>query len=145
MSFPEPKPGQVIRYSYLWKHEYDKHQEEGVKDRPSAIIMVTKNDDEETLVTVLPITHTPPSDLELAIEIPTQTKQRLGLDDERSWVILTEANRFVWPSPDLRMTKPGNVSSVVYGSLPANFFETVKSRFIENAKARKAKLIKRTE
>ena len=70
MSFPKPKPGQIIRYSYLWKREYDKHQEEGVKDRPSAIIMVTKEDDDGILVTVLPVTHTPPSDPQLADRNP---------------------------------------------------------------------------
>ncbi|HLG63093.1 MAG TPA: hypothetical protein VKY19_14230 [Ktedonosporobacter sp.] len=145
MPFPEPKPGQVIRYSYLWKHEYDNHQEEGVKDRPSAVIMVTKGDDGERLVTVLPVTHTPPSDLELAVEIPQQTKQRLGLDDERSWIVLSEANRFLWPGPDLRVAKPSNPSSVVYGYLPANFFELVRAKFIAAAKAQRARLIRRSQ
>lgn len=145
MSFPEPKPGQVIRYSYLWKREYDNHQEEGVKDRPSAVIMVTKNDDGETLVTVLPVTHTPPSDPTLAVEIPRQTKQRLGLDDERSWIVLSEANRFIWPGPDLRMAKPGEPLSVVYGYLSANFFELIRTRFIALAKAQKAKLVRRSQ
>jgi len=144
MAFPEPKPGQVIRYSYLWKHEYDKQQEEGIKDRPCAVIMVTKDDGAEKLVTVLPVTHTPPSDPNLAIEIPRQTKQRLGLDNERSWIVLSEANRFVWPGPDLRMAISGAPSSVVYGYLPANFFNTVKSKFI-TVQAQKAKLIRRSQ
>ncbi|MFC4594309.1 MULTISPECIES: hypothetical protein [Sphingobium] len=46
------------------------------------------------MVTVLPVTHTPPTDERLAVEIPTRTKARLGLDDARSWIILSEANRF---------------------------------------------------
>lgn len=50
-------------------------------------------------VTVLPVTHAPPSVPELAVEIPAAPKRRLGLDDERSWVVLTEANRFLWPGP----------------------------------------------
>src|ERR1700739_4639183 len=37
-----------------------------------------------------------------ALEIPTPTKDRLGLDSDRSWVVLTEANDFIWPGPDLR-------------------------------------------
>jgi len=45
-------------------------------------------------VTVLPISHTPPANPALAVEIPHETKRRLGLDDERSWIVLTEANRF---------------------------------------------------
>jgi hypothetical protein len=44
---------------------------------------------------VCPVTHSPPSDPGDAIEIPPATKRRLGLDDERSWIVLTESNRFV--------------------------------------------------
>jgi hypothetical protein len=42
------------------------------------------NDRPVPAVRVLPITHTPPSDTDDAIEIPPGTKRRLGLDDERS-------------------------------------------------------------
>ena len=145
MSFPQPKPGQVIRYSYLWKKEAEQGQEEGLKDRPAAIVLVTKDDQNEQIVTVLPITHTPPRDITEAIEIPSQTKRRLGLDDDRSWVVLTEVNRFIWPGPDLRMSRRGEPESVLYGYLPANFFDAVKERFIALVKARKAKLVKRSE
>lgn len=99
----------MIRYSYLWHSEYLRGQEEGVKDRPCAVVLLLQNEDGDDIVTVLPITHTPPSrsDADLAIEIPPVTKRRLGLDDERSWVVPTEANRFVWPGPDLRMARNG--------------------------------------
>ncbi len=97
MTFPRPVPGLVIRYSYLWAAEYARGQEEGVKDRPCAIILATA----EHVVTVLPITHAPPADASMAVEIPPATKRRLGLDSERSWVVLSEANRFIWPGPDL--------------------------------------------
>lgn len=43
---------------------------------------------------------------------------RLGLDDERSWVVLTEANRFVWPGPDLRPLRFGDAASIAYGPYP---------------------------
>jgi hypothetical protein len=91
---PEPVPGLVIRYSYLWAEEHGRGQEEGVKDRPCAVILVSTDEDGERWVTVLPVTHAPPSVPELAVEIPAATKRRLGLDDERSWVVLSEANRF---------------------------------------------------
>jgi hypothetical protein len=77
-------------------------QEEGVKDRPCAVILVTADDAGDQVVTVLPVTHTPPHNLAFAVEIPQATKSRLGLDDERSWIVLTEANRFIWPGPNLR-------------------------------------------
>ena len=116
MAFPEPAPGLIIRYSYLWVEEHKRGQEEGAKDRPCAVILVTAHVDEERAVTVLPISHTPPADSELAVEFPAPVKRRLKLDDERSWVVLTEANRFIWPGPDLRLSKPGDLASVAYGT-----------------------------
>jgi hypothetical protein len=52
----------------------------------------------------LPITHTAPNAAsgEVGIEIPPRVKQHLGLDWERSWVIVSECNLDSWPSPDLR-------------------------------------------
>jgi hypothetical protein len=42
MSFPAPETGQVIRYSYLWLNEHKRGREEGIKDRPCAIILAAK-------------------------------------------------------------------------------------------------------
>jgi hypothetical protein len=82
LPFPQPVPGLVLRYSYLWEEEHRRGQEEGVKDRPCAVIVVVADDQGNEVVTVLPITHTPPSDPALAIEIPFATKRRIRLDDE---------------------------------------------------------------
>ena len=41
-----------------------------------------------------------------AVAIPATVRQRLGLDEERSWIVVTEANVFAWPGPDLRFV-PG--------------------------------------
>jgi hypothetical protein len=38
MPLPDPKPGLVIHYSYLWAHEHARGHEEGVKDRPAVIV-----------------------------------------------------------------------------------------------------------
>jgi len=120
--------------------------EEGSKDRPCAVVMVVQDDDGEEMVTVLPIIHTPPSDPADAIEIPSATKQRLGLDDDRSWVVISEANRFYWPGPDLRMARPGDESSVLYGSLPGAFFEWVRLAFLARVRAERSKgMVTRTE
>jgi len=145
MPFPEPTAGLVVRYSYLWHNEHVRGQEEGVKDRPCAVIMTTVEADGSRVVTVLPVTHTPPADMNLALEIPLVTKQRLGLDSEHSWVILSEANRFAWPGPDLRPMRQGDAQSVAYGQLPYAFFEQVRLRFISLLKARRARVVPRTE
>jgi hypothetical protein len=145
VAFPEPAPGLVIRYSYLWAEEHRRGREEGVKDRPCAVILVAVNEDDERVVTVLPISHAPPADPNLAVEIPALVKRRLELDDERSWVVLTEANRFIWPGPDLRPLIPGNSASLAYGMLPFALFEEIRTKFIAAIRARRAKFVARSE
>jgi hypothetical protein len=144
LSLPDPVPGLVIRYSYLWKAEYGRGQEEGLKDRPCAVILVSVDDGGDRVVTVLPISHTPPADPELAVELPAAAKRRLGLDDERSWVILTEANRFLWPGPDLRPARPGDAASVAYGLLPFGLFEAIRQQLIAAIRARRARIVPRS-
>ena len=106
---------------------------------------MTRLENEDRVVTVLPITHTPPLELSFAVEIPYSTKQRLGLDAERSWVMLSEANRFVWPGPDLRPLRGADVASIAYGMLPYRLMEDIRMKFIAHIKARRAKLVSRTE
>ncbi len=145
MTLPAPVPGLVIRYSYLWQAEHARGQEEGVKDRPCAIVLTTATEDGQQSVTVLAVTHTPPVDEHLAVEIPPAIKRRLRLDEARSWVVLSEANRFTWPGPDLRPAKPGDASSAVYGPLPYRFFETIRMKFIAALKARRTAMVRRSE
>jgi hypothetical protein len=145
VAFPEPAPGLVIRYSYLWAEEYKRGREEGLKDRPCAVVLVTTIEDDERVVTVLPISHAPPADPMLAVEIPALVKRRLKLDDERSWVVLTEANRFFWPGPDLRPSTPRDSASVAYGPLPFALFEEIRTKFIAAIRAKRASLVPRSE
>jgi hypothetical protein len=142
---PEPRPGLVIRYSYLWAEEADQGREEGVKDRPCAIIVVTEDQAAARWVTVLPVTHSPPSDASLAIEIPSATKQRLRLDEERSWVVLNESNRFKWPGPDLRPVRRGDLASIAYGQLPGALFDRIRREFVAAARGRRVRAVSRTE
>ena len=117
VALPQPVPGLVIRYSYLWLEEHRKGQEEGVKDRPCAVILVTQDAEGEQLVTVLPVTHSTPTNPSLAIEIPAETKRRLGLDDARSWVVLTEANQFTWLGRAC-----GHLCRAIWAASPAGCF-----------------------
>jgi hypothetical protein len=142
---PKPVPGLLIRYGYLWREEHARGQEEGVKDRPCVVVLVTADEDGEQWVTVLPVTHAPPSVPELAVEIPAATKRRLGLDDERSWVVLSEGNRFLWPGPDLWPARPGDAATVAYGQLPYALFEEIRTKFITAIRARRASLVPRSE
>lgn len=108
--------------------------------------MVVQAKDGEDVVTVLPVTHSPPLDPTDALEIPRDTKRRLGLDEDRSWIVVAESNRFCWPGPDLRMARSGDASSVVYGSLPGAFFEQVRRAFLKKVQdARAPAIVMRTE
>ena len=77
------------------------------------------------------------------MELPHPVKRRLGLDDARSWVVLTEANRFVWPGPDVRPLSPGDAATVAYGPLPYALFEEIRLKFIAALKARSARTVPR--
>lgn len=146
MSLPEPHPGLVIRYAYLWKREFDQGREEGSKDRPCAIVMtVTADEAGMRQVLVLPITHAQPYDAADAVEIPAATKQRLGLDGERSWIMTSEVNEFVWPGPDIRPVPGSDDASIAYGVLPPRFFDFVRERFLQRLKKDQAVRVPRTE
>jgi len=138
VSWPVPRPGLVIRYSYLWESEARAGREEGVKDRPCAIILVILREGEHPIVRVLPVTHAAPADPADALEIPLATKQRLGLDSERSWVVLSEANDFIWPGPDLRPVVSGDPSTVVYRMLPPGFMAVLRERLVQRRRAKLA-------
>ncbi len=145
MALPEPVPGLVIRYAYLWLDEHRQGREEGVKDRPCAIVLVAGQDDDGKLVTVLPVTHAAPKDTRFAVEIPAATKARLGMDSARSWIVLTEANRFRWPGPDLRFAGKGDAASVAYGLLPKSIFDLVRDRFVALLRARNVAPLQRSD
>ena len=135
----------MVRYSYLWRREHLHGQEEGSKDRPCAVLLSVVDEGGAQKVVVLPITHTPPNDPAEAVKIPTATKRRLGLDDQRSWIVLTESNRFTWPGPDLRPIVPGNPTTVAYGELPRVLYERVRAGWLDLFKAKKARVVVRTE
>ena len=145
MSLPDPTPGLVIGYAYLWHDEARRGLKEGGKDRPCVIVLSTVQDELGTVVTVAPITHSPPKDPEAAVELPARTKRRLGLDDEPSWAIVSEVNRFRWPGPDLRPIAGAGPPRFSYGLLPAKLFLRIRERLIDVASRRGAPVVRRTE
>jgi hypothetical protein len=103
VTFPAPRPGLVIRYSFLWSHEREEGADEGAKDRPSAIVVAApRRENGDVVVIVAPITHAPPADPLDSIEIPRAICRSLGLDERSHWLRLDELNRFAWPGYDLR-------------------------------------------
>jgi len=142
MADPRPEIGLVIRHAYLWWNEARRGRDEGLKDRPCVIVHLRINEYKELETFICPVTHTPPEFPEKAMEIPQATKKRLGLDNDRSWIITTEVNRFIWPGPDLRPVPGGGFA---YGLLPAAMARDLIARIKSNAQDRSLLIVRRTE
>jgi hypothetical protein len=143
----EPKVGYVLRYAYLWHDEFARAREEGEKERPCVLIVATGGPDAEGRITVrvLPITHRSPSEAGTAIELTAATKKRLGLDLERSWVMLSEGNTFIWPGPDIRPVPGRHPPTIYYGPLPPKLFSTIVMSLVALARKRRFREVPRTE
>ena len=122
---PETPPvaGTVLRYNYLWRREADEGRDEGRKDRPVALLLSRAPGTGECVV--VPITRRAPADATTAMALPPAEKVRLGLDDERSWIVLNEFNAFFWPGPDVRPVPNRHPSTIVYGSLSRGLYTRV--------------------
>lgn len=87
-----------------------------------------------------PVTHSEPQVGE-GVEVPRPVKRHLGLDADRSWIVTTELNRFIWPGPDIRVAPGGE--DPFYGTIPAKLFEVMKASLL--SKAERFRITKRTE
>lgn len=135
MRIPVPEPGLVISYTYLWYNEHHQGFEEGRKIRP-CIILAVEDESGSTFVTVAPITHSEPKDEGKGVPLPPRVKQHLGLDDLPSWVIVSEANRFIWPGYDLRPIPPNSVRCD-YGFVPPKLFVAIKTAVLDLVQKRR--------
>ena len=141
MTIPIPKPGLVIRYSFLWSTDHDRGADEGTKDRPCAIVVAAPRDRNGHIQTIVaPITHREPDDIRTWIEIPAAICKVLGLDAGRHWLRLDEMNRFLWPGYDLRPRSDGRYE---YGMLPPGLFEELRRGIVELQRIRKARVVPR--
>jgi hypothetical protein len=131
LNLDPPKPGAVIRYAYLFQHESRAGKLDAGKDRPALVMtLATIKNGGATHVLVAAITHTPQSDTD-GLEISAAVKAKLGLDSDRSWILLTEANSFRWPGPDIRPV-PGRGDTYLYGSVPRPLLRRAVRLFLSN-------------
>lgn len=142
MALPEPAPGLVVRYDYLWSREAAAGRTQG-KDRPACLVAASDSEAKPRFVVLLPITHSPPLGDTVAIEIPAKVRQAIGLDDEPSWVVVSEFNVDEWPNAGLTPL-PGKPDVFAYGFIPPGLFATIKARFVELARAKKSEAVTRT-
>jgi hypothetical protein len=131
MPLPKPEPGLVIAYDYLWRHEHEAGRDYGSKIRPCAIVIAVENKSGATEVVMAPITHLEPMPPSQGIEIPPKVKQHLGLDHDRSWIIVNDLNVFTWPGFDLHQVPNAGAGIYHYGFLPPKLHRAIAERIIE--------------
>ena len=137
---PDPVPGLVIRYGFLWSHEADAGAEEAAKDRPCAIVVsVRRTAGSDPKVLVVPITHRPPADPADSLPIPASVARSLGLDGAPHWLRVDELNSFTWPGFDLRPI-PGQGRRVAYGMLPRDLFEDLRRLLLDRRAFRRTQV-----
>jgi hypothetical protein len=129
VTLPEPQPGLVIRYDYLWTREAAAGRQQG-KDRPACLVAATDSTVTPRFVVILPITHTAPSGDTVGIEIPAKVRAAIGLDAAPSWVVVSDHNVDEWPNAGLAPI-PGRQGVFSYGFIPPGLFRHIKSKFLE--------------
>jgi hypothetical protein len=141
MALPDPEPGLVIRYDYLWTHEAAAGREQG-KDHPACLVAASDKAAKPRFVVLLPITHKQPEGNTVGIEIPAHVKQAIGLDEARSWVVISEHNVDEWPNGGIAPL-PGRPGVFSYGFISTSLFARIKSGFLQLAKQNKSSVIRR--
>jgi hypothetical protein len=139
---PEPQVGLVIKYDFLWSHEREKGFTEGTKERPCVVITaINRKSDGAPEVLVAPITHSPPQEGTVAIEIPHRVGKHLGLDDDRSYIIANESNSVAWDDPGIVPAVAGKQWE--YGRVPKGLYDQLFATMSALLAKRKLKMTKR--
>lgn len=131
----------VVRYDYLWSREAATGRDQG-KDRPACLVAASDSQARPRFVVLLPITHTPPRDDTVGVEIPAKVRAAIGLDDRPSWVIVSEHNIDEWPNAGLSPI-PGKAGTFSYGFVPPGLFSRIKTSFLELAQQNRTDPVRR--
>ena len=119
-----PQPADVLRYLYLWRHEQRDGREDGTKVRP-VLVMSARQTEAGHVILVAPITTRDYAPAH-SVVVPLRVCAHLGLDN-RSKIIATEVNRFIWVGPDV---VPGRDGSPFIGAAPAALHDLVRKRML---------------
>jgi hypothetical protein len=124
MALPKPRPGLVVGYDFLFREQADAGMENASKPHPAAIVLVVKHD-VQTRVSLVAISHSPPSPSEAPYRLkltPAECRE-MGLDAGNHWVNLRDINSFDWPGYDLVRSAPGE--SYTYGIMSKGTFARI--------------------
>lgn len=106
------------------------------------VVLATRKVGDELQILVAPVTHSPPERAADAVEMPANVKLDLGLDREKSWIVVSELNQFIWQGPDVRLLDNG---SPFYGAIPDWLYVPVRGAIGALAQKGRLKVTKRTE
>ena len=151
---PDPAPGLIFRYGYLWLEEFRKGQVDPSKDRPACIVMRVTQRGASSLeamgeaaiapgdVIIFPVTTRPPRAGAVGVELTADEKRLCRLDPgTRSWLIVSEFNADVWPNADLSLI-PGT-HRFDYGIAPPGLMRRIARTFAEGRQTRRIVGVKR--
>jgi hypothetical protein len=143
----EPEAGLVISYDFLWKEDQQEGADYGSKDRPCAIIFtITAEDEGGHRVVVCPITHSPPSDDQSAVEISPRIAAHLGLDGDKMWIKTDAVNVLTWSKDMIPIgVMPVEKGKWSYGMLPDKISEEVINQVRENSRNRTLDQVERDD
>jgi hypothetical protein len=131
-----PERGDVIEFSFLWKHERAAGLLEGVKDRRCVIVAILEGG---RRVVVMPITGTEPlHDDKIALR-----GGALGLE-RQSGIVTSELNITRWPGHDLRPARKPHGAWWRYGRLSDALRERVADAMEALLKTGRANIVTRT-
>ncbi|MFC7333677.1 hypothetical protein [Rhodocista pekingensis] len=142
MSLPAARPGLVFSYEYIWKRQAEQGADTGRKQRPACIVLSVIGAEGDQRVAIVPITSRQPGEGVPSVEIPQAVLNHLGLPATRSWVILTEVNIDVWPSPDMRPIA-GDRNRFHYGYLPTRMVNRMRDIVVRAIQERRAGIVRR--
>ena len=121
MALPEPRPGLVVGYDFLFREQADAGMENASKPHPAAVVIVTRRE-VQTRVSLVAISHAPPSPGQARnyLKLTPAECRQMGLDSGDHWINLRDINSFDWPGYDLARTAPGG--GYVYGRMSRGTF-----------------------
>jgi len=83
------KPGDILRYNYLWARQFDAGEESGRKARP--VCLVVKTQTKPANLFLFPLTSQPPAQDRVAFALGEIECRRAGLDFP-TWLVVDEYN-----------------------------------------------------
>lgn len=128
-----PEIGDVWEYPYLWAWQAGHGETEGRKARPCALALVSRKQENQTEVILVPITTKEPEQGSYFIEVPQIEKRRARLDEQlRLWVVCDEFNSDI-PEHSYYFEPGGRI-----GAFSIRFTKQVQTELVRAIKERKS-------